>query len=70
MKNEFSKDVYNFIPLGPNRDVTVLEASYRKKHPEVSKKPMSKNYYALHLILSGSGKLETSKGVYTLKKGD
>lgn len=70
MKNEFSKDVYNFIPLGPNRDVTVLEASYRRKHPEVSKKPMSKNYYALHLILSGSGKLETAKGVYTLKKGD
>lgn len=70
MKNNFPKDIYNFIPLGANKDISVLEVSYRKKHPEVSKKPMSKNYYALHLILAGSGKLDTPDGSYAIKRGD
>lgn len=70
MKESFSKDIYNFISVGTNRDINVLEVSYRKKHPDISKKPMCKNYYALHLILEGRGKLETPNGDFTLKKGD
>lgn len=70
MKSFSAKDVYNFIVTGVNKDLTVLEASYRRKHPNVSKGMMSKNYYALHLILKGSGKLETPDGTFDLKKND
>lgn len=66
----FSKDIYNFINPSNLKDITVLEASYRKKHPEVSKRPMAKNYFALHLILRGAGKLITPGGEYSLKKND
>ena len=70
MKSFLTKDVYNFIVTGVNKDLSVLEASYRRKHPDVSKRPMSKNYYALHLILKGSGKLVTPNGSFELKKND
>lgn len=65
-----SKDIYNFIESSNLKDISVLEASYRKNHPDVSKKPMSKNYFALHLILKGAGKLITASGEYELKKND
>ena len=73
MKNSLrlpGKDIYNFIEASNLKDISVLEASFRKKHPDVSKKPMSKNYFALHLILKGAGKLITSSGEYELKKND
>lgn len=62
------KDIYNFIESSNLKDISVLEASYRKNHPDVSKKPMSKNYFALHLILKGAGKLITASGEYELKR--
>lgn len=73
MKNSLrlpGKDIYNFIESSNLKDISVLEASFRKKHPDVSKKPMSKNYFALHLILKGAGKLITHSGEYELKKND
>ena len=65
-----SKDVYNFINPSDLKDISVIEAAYRKKHPEVSKQPMAKSYFALHLILRGEGKLVTPNGEYPLKKND
>ena len=65
-----AKDIYNFINPSDLKDISVIEAAYRKKHPEVSKKPMAKSYFALHLILKGEGKLITPNGEYPLKKND
>ena len=59
MKSFLTKDVYNFIVTGVNKDLSVLEASYRRKHPDVSKRPMK-----------GSGKLVTPNGSFELKKND
>ena len=65
-----AKDIYNFINPSDLKDISVIEAAYRKKHPEVSKKPMAKSYFALHLILKGEGKLITPNGEYPLKKNN
>ena len=65
-----NKDIYNFIHPSALKDISVIEAAYRKKHPEVSKRPMSKSYFALHLILRGEGRLITPEGEFSLKKDD
>ncbi len=65
-----SKDIYNFIAPSDLKDISVIEAAYRKKHPEVSKRPMAKSYFALHLILKGEGRLITQNREYALKKND
>ena len=65
-----TKDIYNFIHPSDLKDISVIEAAYRKKHPEVSKRPMAKSYFALHLILRGEGRLITPEGEYPLKKDD
>lgn len=64
------KSIYNIIPVSIYKDLYVLEASYRKRQPDVSKKKMSKPYYALHLFLDGSGTLIVPNKTYTIKTGD
>lgn len=67
---ELKKDVTNCIPINKNRDLYVLETSFRKIQHPVHKRSMAKPYYALHLVTNGSGTLIAPEGKYTLKKGD
>lgn len=65
---ELKKDVTNCIPINKNRDLYVLETSFRKIQHPVHKRSMAKPYYALHLVTNGSGTLIAPEGKYTLKK--
>ena len=67
---ELEKDITNCIPINKNRDLYVLETSYRKIQHPVHKRSMAKPYYALHLAIKGSGTLIAPEGRYRLKEGD
>lgn len=67
---ELEKDITNCIPINKNRDLYVLETSYRKIQHPVHKRSMAKPYYALHLVIKGSGTLIAPEGRYRLKEGD
>ncbi len=67
---ELEKDITNCIPINKNRDLYVLETSFRKIQHPVHKRSMAKPYYAFHLVTKGSGTLIAPEGKYALRQGD